>query len=375
MTHATRQQPGKRTTRTPQASNGHGDAVGPDGGAVGATGSSHPRPTKRPLARQVRLRLRPTSLLPGWTWPPPRTTLVRLGLAGAVVLLSTFTNRTFVGWGLLATVAVLFVPVGRARSFMLSFVPYAGVWFIFSALRSLADETSLAAMLNAQVWRFERWIFGGTLPTISLQDRFYNPDQLRPQDYLLTFVHWSYFVVPHAVAARLWHRDPAVFRHYVSAQTLLLGVGLCIYFLIPSDPPWLSPDPVNSPAAVQVERVMDPVGKSLSGGLYSASYKVIGESNPIAAMPSIHMAITFLLVFVARRAGPRWTLASLVYSLAMGVALVYLGEHYVVDVVVGMLVAGYGWFAAGTWFGRGAPGLPGRLSAPSSLGHPGRATV
>jgi membrane-associated phospholipid phosphatase len=328
------------------------------------------RRLRRPVSYRRLLLLRPTPSIPVLSWPPSRRTIVRVGLALAIVAASVLTNRTFLGWGLFATVAVLIVPVGRARSFLLSFVPYAGVWFIFSALRSLADETVLAETLNTNVWRFERWLFGGTLPTITLQDRYLDVTNLRFHDYFLTGVHWSYFVVPHAVAAWSWHRNPRLFRHYLGAMTLLLAVGLCIYFLLPSNPPWLSPDPVNSPAAVQVERVMEPVGKEIGGGIYSASYKVIGESNPIAAMPSIHMAITFLLVFVARPAGGRWFGLAMLYSFLMGLALVYLGEHYVVDVAVGMLIAAYGWFAAGTWLGRVAPVLAGRFSRPAAVRAP-----
>jgi membrane-associated phospholipid phosphatase len=138
-------------------------------------------------------------------------------------------------------------------------------------------------------------------------------------------------------------------------MTLLLAMGLVIYFLIPSNPPWLAPEQINSPAAPTVFRVMESVGKQLGGGLYQASYRVIGESNPIAAMPSIHMAITFLLVYPARAAGKRWAIAAYIYSGLMGFSLIYLGEHYFVDVVVGVLIAIYGWIAAGTWLGRVAP--------------------
>ena len=109
---------------------------------------------------------------------------------------------------------------------------------------------------------------------------------------------------------------------------------------------------------------MEPVGRALGGGIYAASYRVIGESNPIAAMPSIHMAITFLLVFVAGAANRRWRTPALVYAGLMGLALVYLGEHYVVDVAIGMLVTAYGWFAAGIWLGRVAPVLRSRFARP-----------
>ncbi len=39
----------------------------------------------------------------------------------------------------------------------------------------------------------------------------------------------------------------------------------------------------------------------------------------------------------------------------MGLALVYLGEHYVIDIIAGCLVTAYGWHAAGTWMLRVFP--------------------
>jgi membrane-associated phospholipid phosphatase len=288
-------------------------------------------------------------------WPPSNQQIIRLGIAIAIVATAALTNRSFLGWGLFATVAVLVVPVGRARSFVLAFIPYATLWFVFTVLRSLADETTLADTLNLYVTRFERWLFGGQLPTVTLQDRFFSFSDLRWYDYFLTGIHWSYFIVPHAVAFRLWQTDPTLFRRFLWAMTLLLGVGLMIYFLLPSNPPWLAGEQFDSPASATVYRIMEPVGEQLGGGLYDASYKVIGESNPIAAMPSIHMAITALLIFPAGHYGRRWRLLAIVYASLMGLALVYLGEHFVIDVLVGTLIAAYGWFAAGAWLGRVGP--------------------
>ena len=274
---------------------------------------------------------------------------LRIAIGVVLIVTATLTNRSYLGWGLFVTFAIVLVPLGRVRSFALSFVPYAAVWFIFTALRSLADETALARTLNMNVSRFERWLFGGELPSITLQDAFYDPTILQFHDYFFTGIHWSYFIIPHFVAVRAWQKDPALFRHYLSALTLLLGVGLGIYFLIPANPPWLAGESFDSPAAATVIRIMEPVGESLGGGLYQASYKVVGESNPIAAMPSIHMAITFLLVFPAAYFGRRWKLLAWIYSGLMGAALVYLGEHYIIDVAVGMLIAAYGWWASGVW--------------------------
>ena len=273
----------------------------------------------------------------------------RVAIALVLITVAAFTNRSFLGWGLFVVFGVLFVPVSRARSFVLSFVPYGAVWFIFTALRSLADETTLARSVNLRVAAFERFLFDGQLPTVTLQHRFFDPDRLHWWDYALTGVHWSYFFIPHLVAIRLWQRHPPLFKHYLASMTMLLAVGLGIYFLIPSNPPWMAGEQFNSPAAPTVLRVMQPVAETLGGGIYQASYRVIGESNPIAAMPSIHMAITFLLVFPALRFGRRWRILAVCYAASMGLALVYLGEHYVVDILVGMAVTAYSWYTAGAW--------------------------
>jgi hypothetical protein len=286
-----------------------------------------------------------------------RSLAIRLGLSAILAFVSYNTNRSFLIWGLFVIFALLIVPVGRARSFLFAFVPYAAVWFIFTALRSLADETLLARTLNTKVPQLERWLFGGQLPTIMLQDRLFDPNKLHWYDYFCTGVHWSYFLIPHAVAIRIWYTNPVLWRQYLSTMTLLLINGLCIYFLIPANPPWLAPEPINSPSAAVVYRVMETVGKQLGGGVYNASYKVIGESNAIAAMPSIHMAITFLIVFPAFHAGKRWGIAALIYSAMMGYSLIYLGEHYFVDVTAGCIITAYAWVTASVWYSKIAPAM------------------
>jgi membrane-associated phospholipid phosphatase len=228
-------------------------------------------------------------------------------------------------------------------------VPYAAVWFIFSFLRSLADETTLARQVNTVASQIERWLFNGELPTIRLQARFYEPDSIAWWDYYLTFVHWSYFIIPHAVAAFLWWKYPSRFLRYLRAMTLLLTLGLGLYFALPSNPPWMAPESVNTPGAPTVLRIMEPIAKSIGGGLYEAGYKVVGESNPIAAMPSIHMAITFLMVGVAGYFSKPWSILAWAYSFSMGLALVYLGEHYVIDILVGCAITAYSWKAANGW--------------------------
>jgi membrane-associated phospholipid phosphatase len=58
--------------------------------------------------------------------------------------------------------------------------------------------------------------------------------------------------------------------------------------------------------------------------------------NPLAAMPSLHFATSAMAAFVLADAGPIEGAVGWTYALTLGFALVYLGEHYVVDLLAGM---------------------------------------
>jgi len=64
------------------------------------------------------------------------------------------------------------------------------------------------------------------------------------------------------------------------------------------------------------------------------------------AMPSIHFGATFLLVIALCRSRWPWKGFAIVTAILMGVSLVYLGEHLVIDKVVGAAYAGIGWWLA-----------------------------
>lgn len=296
--------------------------------------------------------------------------VIRIVIAIGLVVISLFTDRQFLLWGLIASLAVVFVPTGRARSFIAGIVPYATAWFVFSFLRSFADETILAKTLNTKVVEFERWLFGGELPTIRAQAAFFDLGAIAWYDYYFTFIHWSYFIVPHAVAVWIWWKHKDQFTQFLAALTMTLLLGLLIYFILPSNPPWMAPESIDSPGAPVVLRIMEPIGKELGGGLYEAGYKIVGESNPIAAMPSMHFAITFILVWVAQGRGRFWELAAWFYAISMGATLVYLGEHYVIDIFVGGAVTTWSWFTTKAWMRASDPVL-----SPTHFGPPTEESV
>ena len=105
-------------------------------------------------------------------------------------------------------------------------------------------------------------------------------------------------------------------------------------------------------------------------------------SNPVAAMPSLHTGYaTIIALFVLSTVSSRLAWLMLLYPAAMAVSLVYLGEHYVIDVVAGIVYAvvlhtAISWWeswyaerrqqACGPTRDRRGTAEPGRLNTPSS---------
>ena len=73
-------------------------------------------------------------------------------------------------------------------------------------------------------------------------------------------------------------------------------------------------------------------------------------------MPSLHAGIAFLVAFFGSSRGchfaVRWLL--LAYPLAMSLALTYFAEHYVIDAIMGAVIAALA-MVIGAWWDRWRP--------------------
>ena len=275
----------------------------------------------------------------------PALHLVRvLGVVAAVALIVTLVWLMVDGdWAnapvaylvsaLLATALVL--PLARRVGQAHVAVLYVSGLFTYTVLRGLADDTSIPVRA-LYVIEADRWLFLGRTPTEWLQARYFNPGKLRTLDWLTVQVHWSYFFVPHLAVLSMYIFRRDLFPRLVA---LLLGVfygGLLVYYLAPTMPPWLAADRGLLPG---VYRVMDFVGGQVDSQDYARLYDALGVPNPVAAMPSLHMAVTTALVLFSRRLHWGLTLLLAGYAALMAFSLVYMGEHYATDVLAGALLA------------------------------------
>ena len=250
------------------------------------------------------------------------------------------------GWGLDSVVFAPIVGAAVAAAYLLGSRRGAGgllaAYFVglafFTQLRDAADETGLTA-LSSYVIDWELWMFGGVLPSAWLQSRI---GGLGPDPgwvaYGSAIIHWLWFVFPHAtvIGAYLFARRYAARVILIMAATFYLG--LVLYFLVPTAPPWMAAEQGLIDGVV---RAMHSVGPALLGeGFYNGAFEAMAEPNPSAAMPSLHFAASFVVVFIGLVLRSRVLVAlALAYSLLLAFALVYLAEHYVADILAGAAVA------------------------------------
>ena len=217
-------------------------------------------------------------------------------------------------------------------------VAYLVAMLFFIQLRDAADETGLRT-LTGYVLDWELWMFAGITPSAWLQARIggASSDPGFPA-FFSAIVHWTWFVFPHAAVIGTWLFVRRMTWRVTIIVALTFYLGLVLYFTVPTAPPWMA---AEQGLIGDVVRGMHAVGPALLGaGFYDWAFEAMAEPNPSAAMPSLHFAASFVVVGVGIVLRSRWLIGvALAYSAALAFALVYLGEHYIADIIAGGGVA------------------------------------
>jgi membrane-associated phospholipid phosphatase len=205
---------------------------------------------------------------------------------------------------------------------------------LFVHLRTLGDETGMAAQFG-YVIALEKALCAGVVPTVWLQGHLYALGDTSWLETGCLAIYITYFFAPHLVGLAVWRLDHQRFRLYAVAMLVTFYVGLVACFVLPTAPPWLAAQTGDLP---HVYRVITDIGHGTSPETYRRGYE-IASGNPVAAMPSLHMAVTCIIALIGWRCHRLSGVGGVLYAASMGFALVYLGEHYVVDILAGIVTA------------------------------------
>jgi hypothetical protein len=233
---------------------------------------------------------------------------------------------------------LLMVPIalvsGRFLRFVGDWVPFIALFLAYEAMRGLASKTGFAPHVG-DLAGAERWLFGGHSPSAVLQSAIHGSAVGGAVDYAATVVYFGHFAVPLTVGMVIWLVDRTQFLRYTTALLGMSCVAFVVFLLLPTAPPWYAND----------HGVISGVAKIISDTLPSAvsPYYTSLNPNPVAAMPSLHMAFPVLSLFALVGVWPRrgWLFA--IWCVAVFFSIVYLGEHYAVDALAGIVLAGLSW--------------------------------
>jgi membrane-associated phospholipid phosphatase len=194
----------------------------------------------------------------------------------------------------------------------------------------------------------DRFLGAGELPNARLQRVFSRPGEVTMLDRVLAMVHWAWFIEPHLALVWILVRNDSRFPRAARQMAAAFDLGCVIYHAVPTAPPWWaaeqgyiaehegrsSEEIVAAAAPPRLRRVMVEVGEGTWGRAWPTLYSSLG-GNPWAAMPSLHFATSLLAAMLLTESGTAAGVAGWSYALTLAFALVYLGEHYVVDLLVG----------------------------------------
>ena len=183
----------------------------------------------------------------------------------------------------------------------------------------------------------------------------------------------SFFILPYVVAAVLWLRDRGEWKAFVRLFVGLSFAALIIYALLPAAPPWAAArcTAAASPGTSGPVCMFRPARGVPDGGLLGAMQtsqegangwveRIVGRGwgklnlhsasalidqgqasvNLVAAIPSLHAGLTLAVAaFLWNRVQRKWRPLLVAYVLVMAFTLVYTAEHYVVDILLGWVLA------------------------------------
>ncbi|HKG35105.1 MAG TPA: phosphatase PAP2 family protein [Solirubrobacterales bacterium] len=223
------------------------------------------------------------------------------------------------------------------RRLIKDWLPIIGALLAYDLLRGVADGNAFPIHWEAPIHADE--VLGlGQVPTVRLQDAIYTPGHLHFWDYAAFSFWFSHFFATLVAGVLIWRFAYAWFHRFAVCVVALAAMGLITYVVFPAAPPWLAGQHDYLPHTF---RITHAVVNNLPVPKASAMFQQGTEwGNDVAAVPSLHAAYTMLIcLFLWPRLNRRWRPLLAAYPIGMGLSLIYLGEHYLIDILLGWAYA------------------------------------
>ncbi len=213
----------------------------------------------------------------------------------------------------------------RTWRFLKDWLPFITVFLSYELMYGIVGTVS-KYNLHAGPYNFELDLFG-QIPSIFLQQVVRTP----VLDYMGAIFYSLHFFAPTIFAFILWKVSQKNYWKYTIAFGACSFGALITFLFYPVAPPWL--------AVSGVTRVLTgSVDASIGFPVYKTLFDFLSP-NLYAAFPSMHSALPLLISLFAIKIWRAKALPILVFPFGVWFSAVYLGEHYVVDVLGGIAYA------------------------------------
>jgi membrane-associated phospholipid phosphatase len=221
--------------------------------------------------------------------------------------------------------------LGRARLFLADWIPFLVLFLSYEYLRGLGGKFGFRIH---DVTPLERAVSFGHVPSLELQRAFYHAGQVAWYDVAATMFYFLHFAFPLILGYLFWIVDRRTFLRFSRALIGMAFAAFVVYLLLPVAPPWKA-----VPGVVKIIDHTLPSFTDLPGIPVPATVYHWLTPNQYAAMPSLHAAFPLLGALFALRLWGRRAWPTLLYTACVWISIVYLGEHYVVDIIGGVIFA------------------------------------
>lgn len=269
------------------------------------------------------------------------------GYAVLVVVLMVVGGLSITPDVLVVALALVAVVLGRTRLFLRDWIPFVAIFLAYELMRGIADDAGFPVHLN-DVLGAERFISLGHLPTQLFQEWLAPDGGVGAAAIVATILYMLHFVLPIATGFVLWLWRRPLYYGFVAAFIVLSFAGFVTFLLLPVAPPWKAMEQglLNGPDGRPVIGYLKPdafaaIADTLGfNGRWLSSYVFYGVNpNGVAAFPSLHAGYPFLSFLVLRHAFGRVAWLAFGYAVAVWWAIIFLGDHYLIDVLGGIAYA------------------------------------
>ena len=237
-------------------------------------------------------------------------------------------------WVVLALL-VIAIAMGRGLTFIADWGPFLLLFFAYEAMRGFASKTGFAPH---DLSGLEQTVFAGTIPTLTLQHAFYHVESVSPQDVIAMFFYFMHFPLPILVGFLFWLRSREHYHRFIAALLLTAFLSFVTYLFWPSAPPWYQFQEGHVSSPLVVHKILNETVEKFWGPNYFVSplYTHLNP-NQFAAFPSLHAAFPALAAVYAWNRYRALAVGLILWTAAVLLSIVYLGEHYVIDALDGFV--------------------------------------